>query len=127
MCCGHKRSGLRSGANLRPPQVPQGATFRHHQIEPLTLPSSELPIAALAVQPEKRPTISPPVGSNRAAAPITKPHFSVNLRYVEAAPIRVRGSVSGRLYEFSGAHPVQPVDARDATHLLQTKFFRSVT
>lgn len=63
--------------------------------------------------------------ANRPATSTSTPHFSVNLRYLEASPIRVRGSVSGRQYEFSGAQPVQAVDARDARDLLQTRFFRT--
>jgi hypothetical protein len=38
--------------------------------------------------------------------------------------IRVRGSVTGNYYEFSASRAIQPVDARDATSLLNTRFFR---
>jgi hypothetical protein len=51
----------------------------------------------------------------------------VQLRYRERAPVRVRGPVTGRTYEFSAAQPVQVVDARDADGFLRTKmFFRAV-
>lgn len=46
------------------------------------------------------------------------------VRYVKNSPIRVRGPVTGRYYEFSGSRPVQSVDARDASSLLNTRFFR---
>jgi len=49
---------------------------------------------------------------------------SINVRYLEKSPIRVRGSVSGMFYEFSGPRAVQQVDARDAASLLNTRFFR---
>jgi len=46
------------------------------------------------------------------------------VRYLEQSPIRVRGLYSGRFYEFSGQHPVQGVEVRDAASLLGTRFFR---
>ena len=49
---------------------------------------------------------------------------SVNLRYLENSPILVRGPATGRQYEFSGARPLQSVEARDAEALLRTRFFR---
>jgi hypothetical protein len=52
------------------------------------------------------------------------PLASVSITYQENSPIRVRGPVSGRFYEFSGSRPVQQVDARDASSLLNTRFFR---
>jgi hypothetical protein len=51
-------------------------------------------------------------------------YSTVNLRYLENSPILVRGPVTGRQYEFSGAKPQQPVDVRDADALLRTGFFR---
>lgn len=48
----------------------------------------------------------------------------MKVRYLENSPIRVRGLVSGMSYEFSGSQPVQTVDARDASSLLNTRFFR---
>jgi hypothetical protein len=46
------------------------------------------------------------------------------VRYLETSPIRVRGLATGRSYEFSGSRPIQQVDARDASSLLNTRFFR---
>jgi hypothetical protein len=48
------------------------------------------------------------------------------LQYQEKSPIAVHGSVTGRSYRFSGADPVQAVDAGDAEALLRTGFFRRV-
>lgn len=45
------------------------------------------------------------------------------LRYLQRSPIRVRGTVTGKDYEFSAANAVRLVDARDAEPLLQTRFF----
>jgi hypothetical protein len=54
----------------------------------------------------------------------TAAYSSVNIHYLKNSPIVVRGPVSGRQYQFSSAHPDQPVDARDANALLRTRFFR---
>ena len=48
----------------------------------------------------------------------------VTLKYVEDSPILVRGSSTGRHYQFSGVSPVQEVDARDAMAMLRTGYFR---
>jgi len=48
----------------------------------------------------------------------------IQLRYSETSPIQVRGPVTGRIYQFSGAQPLRPVDARDADAMLRTRFFR---
>jgi hypothetical protein len=47
----------------------------------------------------------------------------VVLEYLESAPIFARGT-TGRQYRFSLREPIQTVDVRDATALLQTGFFR---
>jgi len=60
--------------------------------------------------------ISPqPVSVTRAAIPI---------RYLDISPIRVKGLVTGNTYDFSMAQPVQAIDARDASPLLNTRLFR---
>ncbi len=50
----------------------------------------------------------------------------VTLRYLEDSPILVTGSSTGRRYEFSGHHPMQSIDVRDAQALLRTRFFRQI-
>jgi hypothetical protein len=49
---------------------------------------------------------------------------SVIVRYLETAPIRVHGPVTGRLYEFSSQQPVQAVERGDADAMTRTRFFR---
>jgi hypothetical protein len=53
-----------------------------------------------------------------------QPRSSIGIRYLGVAPLRVRGPVTGRQYEFSGSHPVRPVDIRDTGSLLRTRLFR---
>lgn len=48
----------------------------------------------------------------------------VTLRYLAAAPILVRGALTGRHYRFSPANAIQEVDTRDAGILLRTMLFR---
>ncbi len=55
---------------------------------------------------------------------MSEPSPSVTLYYVETRAIRVWGPVTKRPYEFSGAHPTQPVDPRDAAILARSRFFR---
>lgn len=50
----------------------------------------------------------------------------VRLHYLQSRPLLVRGPVTGRVYQFSGAHPDANVDSRDAGALLRTHLFRQV-
>ena len=99
-CCGQKRAAVRSRPELRA-VVPA--------------PSSPLPSPVAQTRP-------PAEAVQRAAPPARGER---KLRYTERSSVRVRGSATGRFYEFSGEHPVQPVDARDAPALLATRFFRT--
>jgi hypothetical protein len=65
-----------------------------------------------------------PSAPHQTIATAQSPSASVALRYTESSPVRVRGPVTGRQYDFSGSHPVQAVDSRDATALVRTLFFR---
>ena len=62
--------------------------------------------------------------SARPVAVAARDYSSVKLRYSENSPVRVRGPVTGRQYDFSGTNPVQSVDARDAEALMRTRFFQ---
>lgn len=108
MCCGQKRSNLQqsplSSARQNVPRVISGNS-RSQAVR--TQPLGAVPVAN-APQPQAASTTSQVVG----------------LCYMESSPIRVRGLVSGRSYEFAGAHAVQEVDVRDASSLLNTRFFR---
>jgi hypothetical protein len=97
MCCGQKRSELRSNPEqTMSPAVPQYVSGNNQ---------------ARRVQPQAR-------------VPISKANDVVNLRSLQNSLIRVRGPNTGRRYEFSGLRPVQPVDARDVSALLLTRLFR---
>jgi hypothetical protein len=65
------------------------------------------------------PSALDPAASRSAPSP-----GAVKVRYLEHSPIVVRGPATGRHYVFSGDHPAQLVDRRDADSLLQTRFFR---
>jgi len=104
-CCGQKRAEIRNAPQTEPsePTPP---------LAPSTAPptASAAGPAAFAVRPTPAQAPSPAV--------------STRIRYVEVSPILVHGPATGRRYAFSGADPVQAVDARDAEGLLRTRFFR---
>ena len=95
MCCGQKRMALRS------------------------VPSAAPKAPGVEQGPSNVPDLPPPIGP--ADHP---PRAPVSLRYLATSPIRVQGPVTGRQYEFSGARPVQIVDASDAAALVHHRFFR---
>ena len=126
MCCGQKRTELRnSQTQWTTPNVhPYGSANSEAQAA-----RSHAPTAATAPTTQKT---SPQRGANlqtrriqpQVATATSTQHNSISVRYLERSPIRVRGMASGMSYEFSGSRPVQQVDARDATSLLNTRFFR---
>jgi len=59
-----------------------------------------------------------------AAQPPQSPYSSVMLEYLQSSPVKVRGPVSGREYEFSGTKRIQYVTAVDASPLVRSGFFR---
>ena len=102
MCCGEKRAEFRS--NSTP------ATAR--QTIAQSNPARIFPTAPTA-QVSRMPGVFP------------VPAAAVEIRYLQSAPIQVRGSATGAHYEFSASNPIQSVDRRDAVTLLQTRFFRA--
>jgi hypothetical protein len=62
--------------------------------------------------------------SSMRAGQTSRDDGQVTVQYVAVSPIVVRGSVTGRIYKFSGASPTQVVERRDAGPLLQSRFFR---
>ena len=118
MCCGQKRSELQSSQAQTTARSVDHYTFANSQTQPIRSQASRTGSSFLPV--------STNVGSVHAPVPTPAPlaQSSISIRYLENSPIRARGLVSGRYYEFSGSHPVQPVDARDASSLLNTRFFR---
>ena len=123
MCCGQKRSELRNSQAQRTARSVLQHTFSNSPAQPpraqLSLPPAT-PRSA-QYQPARPQTRSVPP---QVQAPVSTPRSSVSVRYLETSPIQVRGLVSGMSYAFSGSQPVQQVDARDASSLLNTRFFR---
>jgi hypothetical protein len=102
MCCGQKRSALKS-------ETTAGTTM------------AGLPVVRhIAIGISRSPAMAQP--SQKLARPHSPP---ASLRYVDNSPIRVRGPVTGRQYQFSGSSPVQAVEPRDVAGLLATCLFRS--
>src|SRR5262245_29412773 len=100
-CCGQKRTDLEK-------------TY-----SPTTAPV----VTSTAPDSQPRPsTAAQPSGQSAASYPATQ--AVVTLHYLESSPILVRGPVTGLQYHFSGAHPDQSIDARDAEALSRTGFFR---
>jgi hypothetical protein len=123
MCCGQKRTELRNSQTQRTTQrVPQygPANNRAHA---LRAKSSASP-ATQAASPHQLAQAQTGSVQPQAASTTPTPDASISLRYLDNSPIRVRGLVSGASYEFSSSRPVQPVDPRDASSLLNTRFFR---
>lgn len=102
MCCGQKRTAMKSAPATMAPSAVASATQHVHR--PIQRPATSVPVYGPS--------------SNVVSYP------AVSLRYLADSPILVRGSASGREYSFSSAQPVQPVEARDAEPLLRTRFFR---
>jgi hypothetical protein len=85
----------------------------------------------LALRPPPPPRTHRPAPSAATLAPSTQPPPAATspggltaLHYQQAAPIRVIGPTTGRVYAFSGSHPVQMVDIRDALVLGRSALFR---
>lgn len=97
---------------------------------PANRPNQSLQVGALRPQAVATGVVQPAAplrNGGRQSLPHSDgstPHATTAIRYLEASPVRVQGLISGRAYEFSALQPVQTVDARDATSLLNTRFFR---
>ncbi|SRR6266511_826564 len=105
-CCGQKRAALRSGretAAFSPEPGSSGA----RRPGPAAAPGQ---------------VIVPPAEPTAPAAAAGQGNRLIE--YTERSRISVRGRATGKVYEFSGAAPVQPVDHRDAAGMLATRFFR---
>ena len=115
MCCGSKRTELKNSlstavATSNRPRA--GAQPRTDSVRTATAPRAYAPLVIAAAQPPV-----PPFGSTQAGSDIA-------ISYLEKAPVRVRGLSTGRVYEFSASNPICEVDMRDASALLNTRFFR---
>ena len=120
MCCGQKRSQLQN--SLTPTPAPSTRQYVPTNRQAVRTPTTRSHMGPSTPQPR--------IGSQgRLAVPpipvqATTPAESVTIRYLETAPVRVRGLTTGRTYEFSDSQPIQSIDARDALSLLSTRFFR---
>jgi hypothetical protein len=106
MCCGQKRSLLSSHAvpsQARPMPVQVGANPRRLSFQRTVA---------------KGAAVTDPV------APAGTTSSEMALRYLRAAPVRVRGLITGRTYEFSGPQSVALIDPRDVPGLQNTGLFR---
>lgn len=81
--------------------------------------------ASQAVQTPKTPRVTGGGIARVAGDAALRAH--VPIRYLGAAPIVVRGTVTGRAYPFAAGRAVQPVDARDVAGLLKKGIFRRST
>jgi hypothetical protein len=97
-CCGQKRAALA--------RLPTRSSRR----EP-------------AKESSQKPTDGPQAADGRSSS-FSWQDYSVAVRYTEASTVLVRGAITGRLYRFSSASPVQVLDARDATVILRAGIFR---
>ena len=117
MCCGQKRTELKNSQTQRILQGSvQYARSSQGQSDRDQSPGN---------QPATPSAVYPLVNSQTPGVQgHATPRDSISVRYQENSAIRVRGSVTGNYYEFSASRAIQPVDARDATSLLNTRFFR---
>ena len=123
MCCGQKRTEFRNSQTQgRTRTVPQYVSGNNWAPAVRTQPS--MPPGMPAASPRSPAHAQTRSVQPQAPTPPSTPQPSIRVRYVETSPIRVRGLISGMSYEFSGAAPIQQVDARDAASLLNTRFFR---
>jgi hypothetical protein len=51
---------------------------------------------------------------------------AVNMMYRGESILRIRGAVTGQIYQFSPLCPIQSVDRRDAPFIVQTRLLRTV-
>ena len=94
-CCGQKRTALRTRRAAAPgPNV---------------------------VQPPPSP---PPAQRQSPPRPTTSARGEVRIEYLDGPRIQLRGSETGRVYQFSHHERIRAVDSRDAAGLLGTSFFR---
>jgi hypothetical protein len=98
MCCGSRRAAWRAAST--PSRAP-------------TASPSDLGPAFASLPAADGPSLSAPGGF-----PTTP------VRFGGGAGMRVRGPVTGTLYEFSPDRPILPVDVRDAAVLRRNTVFR---
>jgi hypothetical protein len=96
-----------------------------HAARTATRPTEATP----APQPPKKSGHPPSHGARGSSRVTAVTPFDLrfsNSEYLEKSPVLVRAPAAGRHYQFSSAHPVRPIAARDADVRLRTVFFRWV-
>ena len=125
MCCGQKRMDLKnsSSSSNQTSQAPRPVQPRNQvspQVRQQTASTQHLPgqrMATMMTPPATRPVPLPgAVAADSGEVPV---------QYLANSPIVVRGQMSGKMYRFSGATPIQQVERRDAAAFLQSRFFRN--
>jgi hypothetical protein len=128
MCCGQKRTQLRNSQTQTQSQSDHPYLPADVQWQLIRTQQSPGPaVSVVSPQPRVNPQVrgvAIPSAAPLAPAQGSDLHSSVVIRYLETSPARVLGQITGRSYEFSGMHRTQTVDARDASSLLNTRFFR---
>ena len=104
-CCGQKRAAMANATPMRRDALP------------VTTPARFTSVADAA--PASKPAAPGALVSGQASVP-----GAIPLRYLARSPIVVHGPVSGRIYRFNAAEPVQLVGRADAQSLLATGHFR---
>jgi hypothetical protein len=123
MCCGQKRTELRSNSSPLTART-ASATSSHQQTRPVPAQATVRTLTRPTGKAAQSRPIYTQAQTMRSPTQFTSPFFPVSVQYLEHSPIRVRGAVSGRHYDFSSSRPAQSVDRRDVPGLLRTGFFR---
>lgn len=113
-CCGQKRAALVSPKRSTPASASAPALAPRPNVvnarpRGWTAPPSP--------DPGRQPQI---VESSAVSGGIA----TIALRYLATSPLRLHGTVTARVYEFSAGQPVQAVAAPDALALLASRLFR---
>ena len=124
MCCGSKRMQLKNAqARDASAGISRSATPQRG-VETLRPPIAARNGAALDPAPIRAQAHTPDRRLSAMVEAAPDDSTSIDITYLENSPIRVQGLATGRSYEFSAAQRVQEVDARDASALTGTRFFR---
>lgn len=129
-CCGRKREQLLKAPTLTRTVLSEpgnrqrsiGASTSAISAQPVVPGEGIFSMGSVPMQ-SGRPTSSASMkaGANQKIA--SGSTAQIHIRYRSMGLMRVRGPVSGRIYEFSVMKPVHPVDQRDAPELLKMRCF----
>ncbi len=134
MCCGQKRALVTSPSQPRPiPRpMPRPMPRQAGTLGP-QLGSSRPPVAGNSGTGRVAPALAggatayaaaPGREQATTASPPAPRPGDIAVRYLRATPVRVRGLITGRSYEFSETQRLAQVDPKDVPGLLSTELFR---